>query len=125
MAVAKNTLISLVLVAGGLIWLKVAPPELLRVGANYSAKMVCSNVFLAGRDADQVMRDDVQAPGNPLMRLMWVTVDREQNSVRGGLFGFIGNGLALHRPGTGCATVPDGDLARAARGMTVLVSCWK
>jgi CubicO group peptidase (beta-lactamase class C family) len=114
MAVAKNTLISLVLIAGGLIWLKVAPPELLRVGANYSAKMVCSNVFLAGRDADQVMRDDVQAPGNPLMRLMWVTVDREQNSVRGGLFGFIGNGLALHRPGTGCATVPDGDLARAA-----------
>ncbi len=30
------------------LWLK--PPELLRVGANYSAKILCSNVFLAGRD---------------------------------------------------------------------------
>ena len=114
MALPKKTLIALALLGGTLGWLKVAPPELLRVGANYSAKMVCSNVFLAGRDAGQVMQDDVQAPGNPLMRLMSVTVDREQHTVRGGLFGFIGNGLAVYREGTGCATVADGDLARAA-----------
>lgn len=114
MALPKKTLIVLALLGGTLGWLKLAPPELLRVGANYSAKMVCSNVFLAGRDAGQVLRDDVQAPGNPLMRLMQVTVDREQQTVRGGLFGFIGNGLAVHRRGTGCATVADGDLARAA-----------
>ena len=114
MALPKKTLIVLALLGGTLGWLKLAPLELLRVGANYSAKMVCSNVFLAGRDAEQVLRDDVQAPGNPLMRLMQVTVDREQQTVRGGLFGFIGNGLAVHRRGTGCATVADGDLARAA-----------
>ncbi len=113
MAAPKKTLIALALVTGALTWLTVAPPELVRVGANYSAKMVCSNVFLVGREAEQVMQDDVQAPGNPLMRLMRVTVDREQQTVRGGLFGFIGNGLAVHRPGTGCATVADGDLAQA------------
>lgn len=113
MAAPKKTLLALALAAGALAWLTVAPPELLRVGANYSTKVVCSNVFLAGRDAGQVMQDDVQAPGNPLMRLMSVTVDREQRTVRGGLFGFIGNGLAVYREGTGCATVPDGDLARA------------
>ena len=114
MALPKKTLIALALLAGTLGWLTVAPPELLRVGASYSTKMVCSNVFLAGRQADEIMRDDVQAPGNPLMRLMSVSVDREQQTVSGGLLGFIGNGLAVHRPGTGCATVPDGDLARAA-----------
>ncbi|TIU48135.1 MAG: 6-aminohexanoate hydrolase, partial [Mesorhizobium sp.] len=28
-------------------WLYFAPPELIRVGAGYSAKIVCSNVFIA------------------------------------------------------------------------------
>jgi CubicO group peptidase (beta-lactamase class C family) len=114
MSAAKKTLTGLAVIGLGFGWLVLAPPELLRVGANYSAKIVCSNVFIAGRDADQVMRDDLQALGKPLMRLMRVRVDPEQQTVRAGLLGFIGNGLAVNRPGTGCAAVADGDLARAA-----------
>jgi hypothetical protein len=57
------------------LWLK--PPDLLRVGANYSAKIVCSNVFLAGRDPGEVLRTDVQAPGIALFRLMRISVDRQ------------------------------------------------
>ena len=105
---------ALVLALLGLVvvlWLK--PPELLRVGANYTAKIVCSNVFLAGRDPDQVLRTDVQAPGVAMLRLMRVSVDRNARVVRAGLFGFIGNGLALARPGVGCAAVPDGNLGFA------------
>ena len=83
---------------------------MLRVGANYSAKIVCSNVFLAGRDPQEVLRTDVQAPGIALLRLMRVSVDREQRVVRAGLFGFIGDGLAVARPGMGCSVVPDGNL---------------
>jgi CubicO group peptidase (beta-lactamase class C family) len=90
------------------LWIK--PPEILRVGANYSAKIVCSNVFLAGRDPDEVLRADVQAPGIALLRLMRVSVDRERRVVHAGLLGFIGDGLAVARPGTGCAVVPDGNL---------------
>src|SRR3979490_1130535 len=90
------------------LWLK--PPALLRVGANYAAKIVCSNVFLAGRDPDEVLRTDVHAPGIPLLSLMRVAVDRERRVVRTGLLGFIGDGLAVARPGTGCAAVPDGNL---------------
>src|SRR5260370_7185717 len=86
------------------------PPEILRVGANYSAKIVCSNVFLAGRDPDEVLRTDVQASGVALLRLMRVSVDRERHVGRGGLLGFIADGLAVARPGTGCAVVPDGNL---------------
>jgi CubicO group peptidase (beta-lactamase class C family) len=112
--------IALVLVLLGLVfalWIK--PPEILRVGANYSAKIVCSNVFLAGRDPDEVLRTDVQAPGVALLRLMRVSVDRERHVVRAGLLGFIGDGLAVARPGTGCAVVPDGNLDFATHIGTV------
>jgi CubicO group peptidase (beta-lactamase class C family) len=101
------------LLAGALVWLWAAPPELIRVGAGYTAKIVCSSVFISGRDAHQVLQQDVQAHGHPLLRLMRVSVDREARTVRAGLFGFAGNGLAVARDGTGCAVVPDGDLQRA------------
>ena len=106
-------LVLLLLVCAFALWLK--PPDLLRVGANYSAKIVCSNVFLAGRDPDEVLRADVQAPGVGLLRLMRVSVDRERRVVRAGLLGFIGDGLAVERTGQGCAAVPDGNLAFARR----------
>lgn len=97
------------------IWLYVAPPELIRVGSGYSAKIVCSNVFVAGRDPDEVLSLDVQAPGNPLLRLMRVSVDRDAGVVRAGLFGVLGSVAAQYKAGAGCATVPDGriDAARA------------
>jgi CubicO group peptidase (beta-lactamase class C family) len=98
------------LAAGALAWLWIAPPELIRVGAGYTAKIVCSSVFISGRDPHQVLQQDVQAHGHPLLRLMRVSVDREARTVRAGLFGFAGKGLAVAREGTGCATVPDGDL---------------
>ncbi len=49
-------------------WLYFAPPELIRVGSAYSAKIVCSNTFIAGRDPAQVLAKDVQAPGHPLLK---------------------------------------------------------
>ena len=76
---------------------------MLRIAANYTAKIVCSNVFLAARDPLEVLHTDVQVPGHPLLRLMRVSVERGQGVVRAGLCGFIGNGLAPMRPGSGCA----------------------
>lgn len=87
------------------------PPDLIRVGANYTAKIVCSNAFLTKRDPQEVLATDVQAPGHPLLRLMRVDVDREHGLVRAGLFGFIGDGLAVASSGKGCAAVPDGRIA--------------
>ena len=114
MKMIRRTVAALVLVLLALIlllWLK--PPDLLRVGANYSAKIVCSNVFLAGRDPEDVLRADVQAPGIALLRLMRVSVDREHGAVRAGFLGFIGDGLATARPGQGCTALPDGKHALA------------
>ena len=91
-------------------WTYKSPPELFKVGAGYSAKIVCSNVFIAGRDPDEVLRIDVQAPGHWLLDYMGVDVDREAKTVRAGLLGIFGNGLAVARDGFGCTSVPDGKL---------------
>jgi CubicO group peptidase (beta-lactamase class C family) len=96
-------------------WLYIAPPELIRVGSGYSAKIVCSNVFIAGRDANNVLALDVQAPGHPLLRLMRVSVDKNRGTVSAGLLGFLGKSVAVARNGLGCASVPDGDVGKARR----------
>jgi CubicO group peptidase (beta-lactamase class C family) len=111
-----GALLLLLIAAALLLWLK--PPALLRVGANYSAKIVCSNVFLAGRDPNEVLRVDVQAPGIALLRAMHVTVDRERGVVRAGFLGIIGDGLAQWRPGKGCTVAPDGKVDPAPLPLT-------
>ncbi len=102
-------LLALVLAA---VWAR--PPELIRIAANYSAKIVCSGVFVAGRDPGEVLNGDVQALGNPILDLMRVSVDRDRGVVRAGLFGFIGGGMAAMRAGQGCAALPDGRVEFAA-----------
>ncbi|MEO1701723.1 MAG: serine hydrolase [Pseudomonadota bacterium] len=102
----------------GLGYLVFLPPELLRVGSNYTAKIVCSNVFLANRDAKDVLAVDVQAPGHPLLRLMRINVDPSEGSVRAGIFGFIAPGMAVMRDASlGCSSLPsldDRDLVQAS-----------
>ncbi|MGO4834776.1 serine hydrolase domain-containing protein, partial [Rhizobiaceae sp. 2RAB30] len=88
-----------------------APPALIRVASGYSAKMVCSNVFIVGREAGQVLALDVQAPGHPILKLMHVSVDNDAKTVTAGLFGVFGRAVAVARDGFGCTDVPDGNLA--------------
>jgi len=101
--------------AGG--WLFVRPPELLRVGDGYAAKIVCSNVFIAGREAEEVLEDDVQAPGNPLLRLVRVSVDRDNGRVTARFLGLFAPSYALYRGAFGCTSVPDGNFEAAANAV--------
>ena len=105
----------IVLIAGAAAWLYFLPPDLIRVGAGYSAKIVCSNVFLAGRDATQVLADDVQAPGHPILKLMKVTVNKAAGTVSAGLAGVFGKQVAVYRAGYGCSLIPDGHVEMATR----------
>ena len=98
-------------------WLYIAPPELIRVGSGYSAKIVCSNVFIAGREAGDVLHDDVQAPGNPLLRLVRVSVDRDNDRVTARFMGLFAPSYALYRSAFGCTSVPDGNFEAAAIGI--------
>lgn len=95
-------------------WLWFAPPALIQVAAGYSAKMICSNVFVAGRDASEVLKVDVQAPGHPILGLISQKVDQSAKTVTARLLGVFGGGMAVARDGVGCASVPDGDMAAAA-----------
>ena len=91
-------------------WLAIRPPELLRVGTGYAAKIICSNAFIAGRDADAVLADDVQAPGNPLLRFLNASVDKNSNSVTVRIFGFFAPSTARYRQALGCAVLQKDDL---------------
>lgn len=102
-----------VAVAGVGIWLVAAPPALIRVATGYAAKIVCSNVFIAARDPDDVLINDVQAPGHPILRLIDIDVDREAGTVSASLFGIFGKSRAAHREGLGCAAASDGDVEMA------------
>jgi CubicO group peptidase (beta-lactamase class C family) len=93
-------------------WLYFAPPDLIRVGTGYSAKIVCSNVFIAGRDPQEVLAVDVQAPGHPLLGFISVDVDRERETVSAALLGLFGRNQAVHREGLGCASAPAGEIER-------------
>ena len=121
---ATAVVVVIVIAAGGVATMAVKPPELLKVGANYGAKMVCSNVFIAGRDGQAVLADDVQAPGHPVLKHLKVQVDQERKTVRAQFFGFVGDGLAVYRPGTGCAAVPDGDVALASQYQFNPIKIW-
>ncbi|HBF32109.1 serine hydrolase [Rhizobium sp.] len=103
----------LVIVVGAGAWLAVSPPNILRVGTGYASKIVCSNVFLADRDPDAVLEEDVQAPGNPLLRLMRLQVDRQAGTVTTYFLGVFASSTALYRPGLGCTNVIDGQLQQA------------
>ena len=92
-------------VAAGIGYLLISPPDLLRVGTNYSAKIVCSNVFIAGRDAQEVLAVDVQAPGHPLLRQVSVEVDPEAQTVTARLFRYFAPATSQYREGLGCANV--------------------
>ncbi|MGV2124436.1 serine hydrolase domain-containing protein [Agrobacterium vitis] len=105
----------LVVIVGAATWLWLAPPELLRVGTGYAAKIVCSNVFIAKRDPMDVLSEDVQAPGHPLLRFLRLDVDRDAGMVTAYMFGAFAPSTAIARPGLGCANVPDGKIDAARK----------
>jgi CubicO group peptidase (beta-lactamase class C family) len=102
----------------GASWLIVSPPALLSVGSGYAAKIVCSNVFVSGRDAQQVLAEDVQAPGHPLLKLMRQDVDLTEKTVTVHLLGLFAPGYAVWHEDFGCSGVPDGDFRAAQQAVS-------
>lgn len=102
-----------VVLVGAYVYAVFVPPALLRVGGGYASKIVCSSSFLSGRKPAKVLETDVQAPGNPLLRLISVDTDNAAGVVHAAFLHFIAPMESVHRPGLGCAAVPDGNTARA------------
>jgi CubicO group peptidase (beta-lactamase class C family) len=111
------SLLALIVVVGAS-WLIVSPPALLSVGSGYAAKIVCSSVFVSGRDPAAVLAEDVQAPGHPLLKLMRQDVDLSEKTVTTHLLGIFAPGHAAWHEGFGCSGVPDGDFRAAQQAVS-------
>ena len=86
-------------------WLAFIRPELLPLASAYAAKVVCSNVFIAKRDADAVIRTDVEFAEHRVVNLMKIDVDTANRRVEAALFGLFAKRHAAYAEGRGCALV--------------------
>lgn len=77
--------------------------ELIQVGSGYAAKTVCTNLFYAQRDPKAVMRDDVQAQGHPILKLLKIKSDEQVKSVDVSLFGLGWAGATATGNANGCS----------------------
>lgn len=105
----KRLLIALIfgfLVGGAGLVAFLANPYL-KSATNYKTKAVCSEVFVAGRDLDDVLNRDF-ARIHPVVTRANIHVDQASGVVHGNVFGIMGRAKAVHRPGYGCALAIDG-----------------
>ena len=102
-----------VLIIGGAGFLAIAPPERLLVATNFAAKIVCSNSFMAGRNADEVMANDI-VPIDPSLQLVTVENDDSARVTRASMLGLFASAKAVHTPGAGCRNVYDDSTAPLA-----------
>lgn len=106
-------LIGLFVLAAFFIWL--AP-----VGAAYSAKVMCSGIFVNGLTSSRARDVDVLADNNPLLSLITTNVDLRNQTVSAHAFGFRKR-FAVFRPNLGCTLAEDTDhIARLRNSTPVL-----
>ena len=77
--------------------------DTLPIGTGHTAKTICSNVFISGRDAENVFKEDI-APVHFLFALTDFNVDPDAKSVSADSFGFAER-KAIYREGCGCTIV--------------------
>jgi len=75
-------------------------------GTGYSAKYICSQVFLADRDPVTVFENDVK-PTHPLFGIIKFKVNRDNKTVTAKGFGFWSPMTAVYRDGCGCTLAVD------------------
>ena len=80
----------LVLVLGiAFVFIKLNLAAQLRIGVGWKAQILCSGVFVSGRDAALVLKEDVAV--HPILKFIRTTVDYEKKEVRTSFLGLIKN----------------------------------
>ena len=95
-------------------WIAFMRPELLPVLSAYAAKTVCSNVFIAKRDADAVIRTDVQLAERSATKLMKIDVDTANRRVEAAFLGLFARRYAAYAEGRGCTLVAKDEIPARA-----------
>ena len=75
-----------------------------RIASGYQAKILCSEVFVAGREADEVLARDFDNI-SPALKFLRAHVDINDRSVSTALFG-LGQAKAVYHDETGCTLLP-------------------
>jgi hypothetical protein len=81
--------------------------QLLVIGVAYKAKVLCSGVFVSGRDAEAVSGEDLAVEDLAPLRAIDATVDWAGHSVQASFLGGMAR-TAVYRPGRGCALLAEG-----------------
>jgi hypothetical protein len=76
------------------------------VGSAFTAKYLCSAVFVGGRDPDQVARVDLPAFRSAVLGLVDWHVDAASGTTTASIFG-LGRRQTRYRPGLGCTVAID------------------
>lgn len=89
-------------ILGGSGWLTFSPPDRLLATSAYAAKMVCSNVFIAKREADAVIGTDVEFALHRIAKRMKIDVDTARQRVEAAYLGLFARRYAQYEEGRGC-----------------------
>jgi CubicO group peptidase (beta-lactamase class C family) len=66
----------------------------LRIGAGWKAQILCSGIFVSGRDAAVLLREDV--PVHPLLKFISAKIDYDKKEVRTSFLGLVKNRAIYH-----------------------------
>ena len=103
----RNRLLGLAFVVACLGVASCSITKMAKVPAGYVAKVTCSEIFVAGRDAGEVATTNF-ANISPTFDWVKLNVNEAEKSVEGRLLGF-GKSTAIYRDGVGCTlTASDG-----------------
>ncbi|MCK1536279.1 MULTISPECIES: serine hydrolase [unclassified Bradyrhizobium] len=86
-------------------WLTFSPPNGLVSASAYAAKMVCSNVFIAERDADAVIKTDLALTHPRIVERLKINVDTANQRVEAAYRGLFPKRYAQYEEGRGCTLV--------------------
>ncbi|HTH96636.1 MAG TPA: serine hydrolase [Stellaceae bacterium] len=91
-------------------WLTFSPPDGLLSASAYAAKMVCSNVFIAKRDADAVIGTDVEFVLPRIVKRMKISIETANQRVEVAYLGLFAKRYAQYEEGRGCTLVSKNEI---------------
>lgn len=98
-------LVLILTIGAGLAYVYFALP----IGTGYTAKYLCSSVFLIGRGEAETVEEDIR-PGSVLFTLISSSVDRQNRTVTARALGLFHERSAVYRPDLGCTLAIETDI---------------
>jgi len=94
----KKTILGMIVlilvVAIAIVFIKIDLATQFRIGVGWKAQILCSGIFVSGRDAAAVLKEDVAV--HPLLSFIGARVDYEKKEVRASFLGLIKNRSIYH-----------------------------